>query len=190
MEAKIADFCLFLYNIMMRRVLIAIALTLIPATAGAQYLTPEDVLSLSTSYYQRVNPRNAPKIVQDQQRRATPTQRVTGYEWWEQAQEPETQPIVIDEITPHLVEAQVKAQNANDGYVQPLHAGAGLSPTTIRLLERLERNNRYDNNYYVASPIRRLSHTGPEAYLTLLAMVPAGYWTLRRARRMHKFIRN
>ncbi len=185
--------------------LLGIAALVLPSMALAQiYLGPEDVLYMNAKQTQRLNPRSAEKSVMEREARLQGQQksaRPSVKDWWDES---ETEsPIIEEVVTPHLSDTSssfgTHAAAESSSSDPSLHPGAnvGLS-TSDRIQERLLR--RLQENQYRVTPIELpnvvqyyrdsyLVHSGPESMLVVLAMIPAAYFVIRKARKMEKFVR-
>jgi hypothetical protein len=188
--------------------LLGLAALLLPSIATAQiYLGPEDVLYMNAKQTQRLNPRSAEKSVIEREKNITQQQssvRPTVKDWWDES---ETESTVSEEVvTPHLSETEPEptahpAPNKETDGEGSLHEGAsvkGSKDTSDRIQQRLL--DRIQQGQYRVVPIELpevvqyykdtyLTHSGPESVLVVLAMIPAAYFVIRKARRMEKFVR-
>ncbi len=165
-------------------------LLLTPAFAQAQaYLAPEDVLYLNQQS-QRLNPRSALRTVQEREANqidTTSNNRPVFREWWMQSSS-SSSPVAPAAAHPSAPVAPAATQTNNQN-ADPviLHPGANIDPITQRLLLRLQGSGYKD--VPVQYVYTRLSHTGPESVAALLAMIPAGIYVVRKARKMEKHLR-
>ncbi len=185
--------------------LLGLAALLLPGLSAAQiYLGPEDVLYMNAKQTQRLNPRSAEKSVMEREAKIQSQQssaRPTVKEWWDESET--ASPTVQDVVTPHLSDQTSSVsthQAADSSSSEPsLHPGANVKgSSTDRIQQRLLE--RIQNGQYRVVPVELpevvryyrdgyLVHSGPESALVVLAMVPAAYFVIRKARKMEKFVR-
>ncbi len=74
-------------------------------------------------------------------------------------------------------------------FVPPPQNYGGLDPLTARLLARLaQQNSILASTIAQTQSDKPLAQTGPAAVLSVIAMVAAVLWTLRRARMLQRFV--
>ena len=72
--------------------------------------------------------------------------------------------------------------------IPPTNPYGNIDPVTARLLARIEQQNSILQSQ-IAQTGRPLAQTGPAAILSVIAMLGATLWTLRRARVLERFVR-
>lgn len=178
----IAKFNNILYNTMMRRVLSSTALLVLlffPSGVGAQYLTPEDVL---------IRDQNAilvPKNKREAQEAADAQDAARAAQHRSTLQENSSEPVPENNPPVPTEEPLLRpsAPEEPEGYTQE------LDPITLRLLERLRRESTQTLSSTALHSGAPLADTGPAEIMSVLTIIVAIGWTVRRSTGMKGMIR-
>ena len=167
---------------------IALSLLLAPVTAAAQgYMSPEQVLQSEDSAFlvPSRGPRGAQWAAQLERDLNAERHPSTLKEPWDASLNQAVPPPTQGELIP--TESTTHAPSANDGYGQTV-----VDPVTARILARLLANESFKDSGYRPSTAgykdAPLTGSGPASVIAALSLIPACIWTMRRARRLEKFM--
>ena len=169
---------------MRSRLLIAIAFIglIAPLTGIAQsYMTPEDALLENDGAFLVPSHSRGTAWAADLQAQQNADRHPSV------VQEP-WDPIHDDGLPPPDAAFDTAATDTVEGVTLSQNYG-GLDPTTARLLARLaQQNSILASTIAQTQSEKPLAQTGPAAILSVIAMIAATIWTLRRARMLERFV--
>lgn len=189
MPGRIAETGFFLYTVLMHSRLLAIVTVigfLAPVTGIAQsYMTPEQFLQENDNAFLIPGGPRGAKWNSDMNAQLNIDRHPVIYrEPWDPVQ---------DDGLPPPVTAEGDFEYLEDSRpVEPAPAYGGLDPVTARLLARLAQQNSLFGSALQSTAAANgapLAGTGTASVITIIAMIAATLWTLRRARVLERFVR-
>jgi hypothetical protein len=166
----------------MRAFLLSIVLTsgiFVPTLAATQsYLSPEEVLQQNDSAFLRPG-------------------RVRGAQWaadLQAQQNVERHPSIVTDPWDPKPENELPPPVLPESALPTGGVPVGVGdPSTLQLLERIAQEQMLLRTGILGSTAGMygapLAGSGPESYVALGVMAIAGYWTLRKARNLEKFVK-